>query len=286
MNRRQFTNGLLLATATQPLRAQSLRGQANAAPARVALLIGNAAYSDAPLRNPVNDVRELAGVLKPLGFVVTALEDQRLGEMREALRQFVLHTRAAEVRLVFFAGHGLQLRGRSYLLPVGARINNETDILERTTDATELVEQLSAIENGANLVIIDACRSHPLFKSGTRRMWAAKPGLSALAAPNGTVVAFSTRPGQVARDGGVADGNGSTGTGTGNDGGGPMSVYTRHLTRSLREAPDLPVEALFKRVRAGVVAETNHQQVPWESSDLNGELCFRPDQKGQCKRMQ
>ena len=84
-------------------------------------------------------------------------------------------------------------------------------------------------------------------------------------APVGTLVAFSTRPGEMARDGG-----------------GSLSVYARHLTRTLKEAPQLPIEQFFKRVRAGVAAETNNKQVPWESSDLNGELCFRPDAKGNC----
>lgn len=232
---------------------------------RVALLIGNAAYPDAPLRNPLNDMREVAASLQSLGFVITTHENLKLGEMRETLRRFVLSTRSAKVRLFYFAGHGLQMRGRNYLLPVGARLNNESDVLERTADATELVEQLSAIDKGANLVIIDACRIHPMFKTGSRKMWAAKPGLSLLEAPSGTVVAFSTRPGQVARDG-----DGAT------------SVYARHLTLGLKEAPGLPVEAFFKRVRAGVVAETHNKQVPWESSDLNGEFCFRPDPNGQC----
>lgn len=236
-------------------------------PTRVALLIGNAAYADAPLRNPLNDVREVAASLRLLGFAVTAHENLKLAEMREALRKFVLTTRSADVRLVYFAGHGLQMRGRSYLLPVGARLDNETDVLERTADATELVEQLSAIERGANVVIIDACRVHPMFRSGSRKMWAVKPGLSKVNAPSGTVVAFSTRPGRVALDGA-----------------GSVSVYTRHLTQGFKEAPALPVEAFFKRVRAGVVAETGNQQVPWESSDLNGELCFRPDANGHCVR--
>lgn len=236
------------------------------APARVALLIGNAAYADAPLRNPLNDVRELAASLTALGFVVTAHENLALPEMRQALRKFVLGTRAAPLRLVYFAGHGLQLRGRSYLLPVGARIGSETDVLERTADASELVEQLGAIEQGANVVIIDACRVHPLFTTGSRRMWAARPGLSALPAPRGTVVAFSTRPGQVALDGA-----------------GALSIYTRHLSQALKDAPALPVEVFFKRVRAGVAAETGQRQVPWESSDLNGELCFRPDPNGRCR---
>jgi uncharacterized caspase-like protein len=237
------------------------------APSRVALLIGNAAYSDAQLRNPLNDVREVAAALRPLGFALTVHENLQLGEMREALRRFVLGTRSADVRLVYFAGHGLQMRGRSYLLPVGARLDNETHVLERTADATELVEQLSAVDHGANVVIIDACRVHPMFRTGSRKMWAARPGLSGVKAPSGTVVAFSTRPGRTALDGT-----------------GPVSIYTRHLTQGLREAPALPVEAFFKRVRAGVVAETGNQQVPWESSDLNGELCFRPDQSGHCAR--
>jgi uncharacterized caspase-like protein len=235
------------------------------AASRVALLIGNAAYAEAPLRNPVNDVRAVADALRALGFDVTLRHDLRLAEMRALLRRFVLDTRAADVRIVYFAGHGLQLRGRSYLLPIGARIDNETDVLERTADATELIEQLGAIERGANLVIIDACRSHPLFKPGTRRMWSVQPGLSEVAAPSGTVVAFSTRPGQVARDGK-----------------GDTSVYARHLAQQLRNAPELPVEALFKRVRAAVVAETGNRQVPWESSDLNGELCLRPRADGRC----
>jgi len=237
------------------------------APSRVALLIGNAAYPEAPLRNPLNDVREVAASLKALGFTVTTHENLMLAEMRESLRRFVLTTRSADLRLVYYAGHGLQMRGHSYLLPVGARIDSESDVLERTADATELVEQLSAIEKGANVVIIDACRVHPMFTIGTRKMWAVKRGLSRLTAPSGTVVAFSTRPGQVARDGD-----------------GAISVYTRHLTRNLKQAPELPVEAFFKRVRAGVVSETGNKQVPWESSDLNGELCFRPDAKGQCVR--
>lgn len=237
------------------------------APSRVALLIGNAAYADAPLRNPLNDVREVAASLRSLGFSVTAHENLARSPMREAMRGFVLGTRAAELRVVYFAGHGLQLRGRSYLLPVGAKIDSETQLLERAADATELVEQLGAIGSGANVVIIDACRVHPMFAPGTRRMWALAPGLSKLTAPSGTVVAFSTRPGQVA-----ADGNGA------------LSVYTRHLTRELRRAPQAPVELLFKRVRAGVVADTGNRQVPWESSDLNGDLCFRPDAGGRCVR--
>ncbi|MEO7402160.1 MAG: caspase family protein, partial [Burkholderiales bacterium] len=187
-------------------------------PSRIALLIGNGAYPQARLRNPVDDARAVASALKQLGFSVTTRENLKLTELREALRAFVLGSRAAEVRLVYFAGHGLQLRGRNYLLPIDASLDSERDIMTKTADATELVEQLSAIDSGANVVIIDACRTHPVFSAGSRKMWAAKPGMSQVLAPRGTLVAFSTRPGAVARDGG-----------------GPTSVYTRHLTRTLSE---------------------------------------------------
>lgn len=248
--------GALIATATW--------SRAQAAP-RVALVIGNAAYTDAPLRNPVRDVRAVAATLQEIGFAVTTRENLALGPLREALRGFVLGTRTADVRLVYFAGHGFQLRGRNYLVPVAARIENETHVLERTADATELIEQLGAVGRGANVVIIDACRVHPLFAPGTRRMWAVKPGQAPASAPVGTVVAFSTRPGQVAFDGD-----------------GTLGVYARHLAREIKRAPGAPVEQLFKRVRAGVSAETGNRQVPWESSDLNGELCLRPAAGGQC----
>jgi uncharacterized caspase-like protein len=235
------------------------------APSRVALVIGNAAYADAPLRNPVRDMREVAATLQGIGFAVSARENLALAPLREALRNFVLGTRTADVRLVYFAGHGFQLRGRNYLVPLASTIENETHVLERTADATELIEQLGAIGRGANIVIIDACRVHPLFAPGTRRIWAVKPGQAPASAPVGTVVAFSTRPGQVALDGD-----------------GALGIYARHLAREIKRAPQAPVEQLFKRVRAGVSAETHNRQVPWESSDLNGELCLRPAAGGQC----
>jgi uncharacterized caspase-like protein len=250
--------GLALALAVTAVSAQ--------APPRTALLIGNAAYAEAPLRNPGNDVRTVAAALKQVGFSVTTQEDLKLSEMREALRRFVLGTRGAEVRLFYFAGHGLQLRGRNYLLPVDAVLRNESDVLTKTADATELIEQLSAIDAGATMVIIDACRIYPALTDGTRALAGAKTGLSGVVAPRGTLVAFSTRPGKVARDGQ-----------------GPTSVYARQLARWLNDAPGLPVELFFKRVRTSVVEETRNAQVPWESSDIHGDLCFRPDASGRCR---
>jgi uncharacterized caspase-like protein len=239
---------------------------ASAQAQRTALLIGNAAYAEAPLRNPANDVRAVAAALKQVGFSVTTHEDLKLADMRQALRRFVLSTRTADVRLFYFAGHGLQLRGRNYLLPIDAVLASEEDVLTKTADATELIEQLSAIDIGATMLIIDACRIYPALAAGTRALAGAKTGLSDVVAPRGTLVAFSTRPGKVARDGT-----------------GPTSVYARNLARLLNEAPGLPVELFFKRVRTRVVEETRNAQVPWESSDIHGDLCFRPDAGGRCR---
>lgn len=233
--------------------------------ARGALVIGNADYPQAPLRSPVNDAREVAAALQRLGFVVARHQNLDLARMRAVLREWLVESRTWALRLVYYAGHGLQLRGRNYLVPVDAVLRNEDDIRSRTADATELVEQLGAVPTGANVVIIDACRVHPSFD--TRRLWQAKPSLAPIRAPTGTLVAFSTRPGAVAFDGT-----------------GRLGIYARHLVATIGEAPALPVEVVFKRVREAVAAETRRAQVPWETSDLDGELCLLPQPDGRCGR--
>ena len=234
----------------------------------VALVIGNARYAEAPLKNPVNDARAVAAALTRIGFAVTIRENMTRAAMKEAARAFVLETRAAAVRVFYFAGHGLQLRGRNYLLPVDVHPQNENEVTTRTLDATELTEQLGAIETGANVIIIDACREHPVFQT-SRKMWAVRPGFAQVVAPRGTLVAFSTRPGKVARDGDGAN-----------------SIYATALTRALADFPTLPVEIFFKRVRTAVVEATRNEQVPWDSSDLYGELCFRSEPNGLCRQFQ
>lgn len=253
---------LLLAAGAQVAPAQSPPSAPSAEGSRVALLIGNANYAVAPLKSPVSDIREVAGALGALGFTVTKLENARQRDMREALRSFVLGARAAEVRLFYFAGHGFQMRGRNYLIPIDARIQNESDILKTTADASELIHELAAIRTGANVVIIDASRDLPIFEPGLRRALAARPGLTQAVPPAGSVIAFSAQPGVLTGD---------------------TSVYTQHLVRAMREAPGLPIEAFFKRVRSGVAAATQFAQVPWEASDMTGELCLRPGAAGECK---
>ena len=242
---------------------------------RIALVIGNAAYRSAPLRNPVNDAQAVAAALKGLGFQIIVRENATQREMLAGLREFSQRASKSQVRLLFYAGHGVQIKGRNYLMPVDAEVQSEDDIVQKGADVTELLERLATLADGVNLIVLDACRNNP-FGLGTaqladsrrfrtRGLGSQAAGLAPVQAPSGTLIAFSTAPGAVAID------NPSQ----------QNSVYTRHLLAHLR-TPGLPVERLFKQVRVAVAQETQQQQVPWESSSLMGEFCFRADATGKC----
>ena len=252
--------------------AAGAAGAPTGAGPRLALLIGNAAYRRAPLQNPVNDARLLASALRPLGFDTEVHENLVLHDLIETLREFSLRSRAAEVRLLFYAGHGLQVRGRNYLVPVDSDIATEEEIPAATADANEFVDRLGQL-GGLSIVILDACRNNPysgaevLGPDGRRYRFrgTTRDGLAALPAPAGTIVAFSTSPGGVALDHpGAAHG-----------------LYARHLAGNLA-VPGLTIEGLFKRVRAAVSRDSRKMQVPWESSSLTGDFCFRPGPRGGC----
>jgi len=240
---------------------------------KIALVIGNGKYLIGPLKNPVNDAQAVAASLTMLGFEVTLREDATLRDMVEAMRGFSAQAQHAGVRLIYYAGHGVQVRGRNYLLPVDAQIQSEDEVAGRSADVNELLERMSTIRHGINIVILDACRNNP-FSGGEivgpdgRRLkfrGATPAGLAPVDAPIGTMVAFSTAPGGVALD----------------NPGARNSLYTRHLLEHI-QAPGLPIELLFKQVRLGVARETGRVQVPWESSSLTGDFCFRPGQSGRC----
>jgi uncharacterized caspase-like protein len=240
---------------------------------RIALVIGNGAYRAAPLKNPPGDATAVAAALRALGYDVTLRHDTRLPELIESLREFSIRAPKASVRVLFYAGHGVQVKGRNYLVPVDADPKSEQDIQRQSADVGEVVDRLSAIRTGINIVVLDACRVNP-FAGGVivgpdgRRLkfrGATQSGLATLDAPVGTLVAFSTAPNGVALDGS----------------GGEHSVYTRHLLANL-PTPGLQIEQLFKRVRIGVAEDTGHVQVPWESSSLTSEFCFKADAQGRC----
>jgi uncharacterized caspase-like protein len=239
---------------------------------RSALVIGNAAYRAAPLRNPVRDARLIGDVLARIGFHVVRIDNAGRERMASGLRQWVLDSRESASRFFYFAGHGTQLRGRNYLLPVDADIGSIEDVPRQAVDITDVGEQLARASRGVNILVLDACRNQPypvtlVAANGARSVagWLA-PGLRADPQPAGTLIAFATAPGAVAQDG-PADGH---------------SVYTRHLASALDDA-GVPVESLFKRVRTAVARETANKQMPWETSSLVGEFCLVPGAQGRCE---
>jgi uncharacterized caspase-like protein len=264
---------LLLATLLTPA---ARRGWAQpAAGKRLALVVGNADYRAQPLRNPVNDARDVAATLEAIGFRTLLGVNLGLRELVTAIQDFTVLAREHEVRLLFFAGHGMQIRGRNHLIPVDAQVRDPEDVARHSVDLADVLERLGQLRSGLNIVIVDACRNNPFnnppaVDSDGRRIRArglglAAPGLAEVDAPSGTVIAFSTAPGRVAIDNGRER----------------HSVYTKHLLANLR-VPGLPIEGLFKRVRTAVMAETQDLQVPWESSSLTGEFCFSDTHAQRC----
>jgi hypothetical protein len=221
---------------------------------RHALVIGNSAYVHGPLRNPVNDARAISKALGEAGFKVTLVEDATEAGMVRAIRIFGQNIAKGGVGLFYFAGHGIQVRGRNYLVPVNADIAHEEEIEFNTVDVNLVLAKMDAAKNGLNIVVLDACRNNPF----TRSFRSAQAGLAQMDAPTGTFIAFATAPGAVA-----ADGAGDNG------------VYTRHLLAELGK-PGVPIEQVFKQVRNRVMRDTGNQQIPWESSSLRGDFAFRP----------
>ena len=217
-----------------------------------ALVIGNAKYSNAPLRNTVNDAKDMKNALERLGFTVIYLENAAQRQMEDGIRQFGSALKRGGVGLFFFSGHGMQVDGRNYLLPIGSRISTESDIKYEAVDAGRILDQMTEAENGLNIVILDACRNNPFERS----FRAATRGLARMDASTGSFVAFATAPGSVA-----SDGRGRNG------------VFTMHLLRHMR-TPGLKIEDVLKKVRNGVIADTGNKQVPWQSSSLTGDFYF------------
>jgi hypothetical protein len=237
--------GLAVLALVSPAGAQAPRDES-----RLALLIGNSTYRDAPLRNPVNDVRAMAQRLRELGFTVLIHENASKRTMETAILEFGRRLAEGGVGAFYYAGHGLQVRGRNYLVPVDAEIEDEASTRVAAVDVELLLEQMAEAKNRVNLVILDACRNNPF----ERRMRGASRGLAAVDAARGTLVAYATAPGSVA-----ADGEGKNG------------LYTEELLAALGE-PGLKVEEVFKRVRINVARRSKGAQTPWESSSLTGDL--------------
>ena len=222
---------------------------------RIALLIGNAAYADAPLKNPAKDARDMADVLQQLGFEVMLTTDADRRQIIDAIRAFGQRMTGSSVALFYYSGHGLQYRGQNYLMPLNAQIQSETDIEFEMVDVDRLLAEMDAANRrGVNLVIFDACRVNPV-KSFLKGL---PDGLAQIAAPTGSLIAYASAPGTPSRD----------------DLNGDNSVYTRRLLEALRAMPSEDIYKLLVWVRRQVMADTGERQVPWEASSLTGEFAF------------
>ena len=242
-------------TATeQPAVAHALQGPEQ----RVALVIGNSNYQNvAQLANPDNDAQSIAQFLNSAGFEVVQATDLTQNDMIKVVQDFSSRVAAHgpnTVAMIYYAGHGVQLAGENYLIPVDAKISSPADLPNNSVRLVDVMATLEAIPSRLRIVMLDACRNNPFPAVND-----AGRGLAIVDAPNGSIVGYSTAPGAEALDGT-----------------GGHSPYTAAFLRDAHE-PNVPIEQLFKRVRLDVNHATDGQQTPWESSSLTSDFYFFGD---------
>lgn len=220
---------------------------------RTALIIGNADYTESPLKNPGNDARDMADALTKIGFDTTLVVDVDRRAMGKSIREFGKKLRQrGGVGLFYYAGHGMQIDNRNYLIPVDAPMEEEDEVPYESVDVGSVLAKMESAGNSLNVIILDACRNNPFpsqFRSSSR-------GLARVEAPIGSLVVYSTAPGSVA-----------------DDGDGRNGIFTGHLLEQLR-TPGLSLSETVRRTRAAVVKTTQRAQVPWESSSLLNDIAF------------
>ncbi|WP_050401149.1 caspase family protein [Bradyrhizobium embrapense] len=235
----------------------------SAAPAsaenRLALVIGQSAYKSVPaLPNPANDARAMSQMLTDAGFAVTTASDLSQDEMRARISDFageVAAKGADTVALVFYAGHGLQIDGENYLVPVDVDPKREADIPIQAVRLNDILNTLTSVPSRMRIVLLDACRNNP-FPELSKTAGHGLAIVDARIGAPGTFVSFSTSPGAEAEDGSGAN-----------------SPYTTALLASAKE-PGIPIEDTFKRVRLAVNKATDGRQTPWDSSSLTDDFRF------------
>ena len=221
---------------------------------RIALVIGNSNYRIGPLRNPANDARAIAAALRELGFEVDEQINLSYQDMGRAVNRFGKSIRRDSVALFYYAGHGLQVQGSNYLVPVDMEIQDEGEVQFNTVNAGQVLAKMEEAKNPVNIVILDACRDNP-YARGWKRSSASR-GLAPMDAPVGSFVAYAAAPGKTA-----------------DDGKGENGLYTESLVRQIKN-PGMKIEDVFKRVRTEVRNKSNGTQVPEERSSLEGDFYF------------
>lgn len=227
---------------------------------RIALVIGNSSYIHAgKLRNPINDARSMSSALTSLGFKVLKYEDVSLSEMKKAVDKFGELLSQSDVSLFFYAGHGIQVNGKNYLIPVDAKIESKNDVEYNSLDAGRVLSKMEERQDKTNIIILDACRNNPFERSWNRavKISGGGTGLAFMNAPSGSLIAYSTAPGNTASDGEE----------------GTNGLYTASLIKEMK-TPNITIEEMFKRVRVDVEQKSHGKQVSWESTSLKGSFFF------------
>jgi Caspase domain/YARHG domain len=226
---------------------------------KAALVIGNGAYrSVTALVNPPNDAADMAASLGRIGYAVTLVRDGDLQAMNDGLRAFLRDADHADSVVIFYSGHGVQVKGRNYLIPVSAKITDELDLDTQALSLDKLLELVDSASPKVKIVILDSCRDNPLTRqlvrgAGTRGL--ARIDLDASSA-KGTLIAFSTAPGSVAQDGS-----------------GRNSPFTTALLAHM-ETPGLDIRQMFGQVRADVDQSTQGAQTPWVNEAIIGSFAM------------
>src|SRR5476649_2328600 len=225
---------------------------------RIALVVGNSAYQNiARLDNPRNDATLMAETLSGLGFTLiggSAQLDLDKAALDTDVQNFGRQIQGADVALFYYAGHGVQVNGANYLVPVGANPTREADVDFQMVDVNLVLRQMQGSGTRLNVVILDACRNNPF---GGRGLRSADGGLAQLRAPEGTLISYATQPGSVAQDG--SDGH---------------SPYTKALATTIKQA-GLDIFQTFNQVGLSVKRQTGGSQQPWvSSSPIDGSFYF------------
>ncbi|MBT9613213.1 MAG: caspase family protein [Burkholderiales bacterium] len=233
---------------------------ATADSSRLALVFGNSAYRDAPLTNPGNDARAMSSLLNQAGFTVDSHLDATRTGMIAAIEKFGAAIQRPETKQVvfYYAGHGVQLDWRNYLLPVDAVVEKTDQLKQRCVDLGLLLGQLGKAKDKTFIIILDACRNNPFGRVYKPQ----RKGLSQFDAPVGSLLAYATAPGNVA-----------------SDGSGKNGLYTENLVRELSQR-NTRIEDALKRVRLNVRLSSSSEQIPWETTSLESDVyLFNEGQK-------
>lgn len=254
--RRRFIQGVSAFAPVMPLGSVFA---ASPDPSRLALVIGNSTYRNAPLVNPVNDARAVAALLGQAGFTVSSQLNVQRVAMMAAIEKFAADVRKSETKLVMFyyAGHGAQLDWRNYLLPVDALADNSNQLRQSCIDLNQLIGQLGKSRDKTFVIMLDACRNNPFGSSYQPE----QKGLSQFDAPVGSLLAYATSPGNVA-----------------SDGAGQNGLYTENLVREL-SVRGVRIEDALKRVRLNVRMASRGAQIPWETTSLEDDVFIFSDGK-------